>query len=88
MAFAATDLVSEPRSFSLGPLKMQVLTYSALSGDTSGSVVADRLQYATAILIDGGLQQTAAATFSGNTVTLAFNDPAASIYGSIVVLGR
>lgn len=90
MAFAASDAgtASEPRSFSLGPVKAQLLTWTCISGDTSGTVTADRLAYATHIIIDGGLIMNAAPTFSGNAVTLAFNDPVATVFGDILVLGR
>lgn len=88
MAFAATDSTSEGRSFSVGPLKMQILTFSAASGDTSGTVTCDRLYSVQHIIMDGGLTLTAAPTFATNVVTLAFNDPAATVYGTIVVYGN
>lgn len=88
MAFAAVDSTSEPRSFSLGPLKCQILTWSAISGDTSGTVTADRLTTAKHIIIDGmGKGLSAAPTFSGNQVTLAFADPVASVFGTCIVFG-
>ena len=70
MAFAAADVsssTSDSRAMSIGPLKAQLLTWSAASGDTSGTVTADKLYSAQHIIIDGGLIQNAAATFSGNT---------------------
>lgn len=91
MAFAASDVSSttnDPRSFSVGPVKAQLLTWSAASGDTSGTVTADKLYLATHIIIDGGLVMNAAPTFSGNTVTLSFNNPGATVYGDIIVLGK
>lgn len=88
MAFAAVDSTSEPRSFSLGPLKVQILTYTAVSGDTSGTITADALSSAQSVLMDGGLAFTAAPTFSGNVVTLAFTNPAANRAGTILVLGK
>lgn len=88
MAFSATDSTKEARSFSIGPLKAQVLTWTCVSGDTSGTITADNLIRAEHVIMDGGLALTAAPTFSGNVVTLAFTDPAATRYGTIVVLGR
>ena len=89
MAFAAVNSTSEPRSYSTGPLKEQLLTYSVASGDTSGTVTCDALTTAMHIIIDGVCgAATAAPTFSGNVVTLAFADPVATRYGSIRVLGR
>lgn len=88
MAFAATASTKEPRSFSLGPLKVQVFTYSVASADTSGTITATALKEAMHVICDGQLSHTAAPTFSGNAVTLAFADPAATRYGTILVLGR
>jgi hypothetical protein len=88
MAFAASDITGEPRAMSVGPLKAQLLKFSAISGDTSGSITADKLYLVQAVIIDGGLIMNAAPTFSGNVVTLSFNDPAASVFGDIMVLGK
>jgi hypothetical protein len=88
MAFVATDATGESRAMSLGPLKAQLLTWAAISGDTSGTVTADKLYLAQHIIIDGGLVMSAAPTFSGNVVTLAFNDPTATVKGDIIVLGK
>jgi len=87
MAFVATNSTKENRSFSIGPLKIQIMTYAAASADVAGTVVADRLSEAQHIIIDG-LQQTAAPVISGNSVTLAFADPAATVVGTLIVLGR
>lgn len=87
MAFAATNSAADPRAQSLGPRKMQVLTWTTVSGDTSGTVTADNLIRAENIIIDG-LKLTAAPTVSGNVVTLAFANPAATIYGTCIVFGR
>ncbi len=88
MAFAAVASTAEPRSFSVGPLKKQIMTWSAASADTSGTVTATGLSSVSHIIIDGGLVLTAAPTISGNVVTLAFNDPAATVYGTLVVFGK
>lgn len=88
MAFAAIDSTSEPRKFSQGPVNMQIMTWSAISGDTSGTVTADRLSSVSHIIIDGGLVMSAAPTYSSNAVTLAFNDPVASVFGTILVFGK
>lgn len=88
MAFAAVVLTSEPRAFSIGPVKAQVLTWSAASADTSGTATALSLSSISHVLLDGGLTLTAAPTFSGNVVTLAFADPAATVYGTMIVYGK
>ena len=88
MAFAATNSTKESRSFSIGPLKIQMMTWTCISGDTTGTVTADGLSAAKHILMDGGLDFTAAPTFSTNVVTLAFSDPAASRFGTLIVIGN
>jgi hypothetical protein len=88
MAFAASNLTAEPRALSIGPVKLQLMTFTAVSGDTSGTITAsaiiDRIDQ---IIIDGGLKLTAAPTFSGNVATIAFADPAANAFGNIIVIG-
>jgi len=88
MAFAAVASTKEPRKFSWGPNMVQIMTWSAISGDTSGTVTAKSLSRADHIILDGGLTLTAAPTYSGNAVTLAFTDPAASVYGTLLVIGK
>ncbi len=88
MAFAATVLATEPRAFSIGPVKAQVFTWSTISGDTSGTITTTSLHSISHILIDGGLTLTAAPTFSSGVVTLAFNDPVASLFGTAIVYGK
>lgn len=88
MALAASALSAEPRSFSIGPLKIQILTFTAVSGDTSGTVTATALSRASAIFLDGGIRLSAAPTFSGNVATLAFADPStAGYFGTCIVVG-
>lgn len=87
MAFAASNITGEPRAFSIGPLKVQLMKYTAASADVSGTVTADGLSSISHIIVDG-LQQTTAVTFSGNVATLAFVDPAATVTGRIVVYGK
>lgn len=87
MAFAATASTKESRAFSIGPLKVQLFTYTAASGDTSGTITATRMHDVKHVMIDGKIAHTAAPTFSGNVVTLAFADPLANAFGTIIVLG-
>lgn len=88
MAFVATNSTGEPRSYSIGPVKIQVLDYTCVSGDTSGVVTADNLTSIISVIVGGALAVTAAPTISGNTATLAFTDPAANRAGSIIVIGK
>lgn len=86
MAFTATNSTKEPRAQSIGPKKIQLLTWTATSGTTSGTVTASNLIRAEHIIIDG-VSLTAAPTFSGNVTTLAFVDPAATVFGTCMVIG-
>lgn len=88
MAFAATNSTAEPRAFSIGPLKIQIMTWAAASADVSGTVTADKLTNITNIILSGGLHLTTAATFSGNVATLAFADPAATVVGTLICFGK
>lgn len=89
MALAATASTVQPRSFSIGPVKMQILTYTAADNDVSGTVTADALNEVFHIIVDGGMIMTAAPTFSGRTATLAFTDPGAGgLFGTILCIGR
>jgi hypothetical protein len=89
MAFVATKSTTEPRSFSIGPLKIQIFTCTAVSTDVSGTITADALQQASHVIMDGKFVHTAAPTFSGNVVTLAFADPgAAGAFGTAIVIGK
>lgn len=88
MAFAAINSTIEPRAFSIGPLKIQIMKFTAVSGDTSGTITADGMQdRITNVVLDGGLKLTAAPTFAANVATLAFADPAANAFGTIIVFG-
>lgn len=86
MAFSASSPTAEPRSWSIGPLKIQIMDVSVASGDTSGTATADNLAEARWAILSG-LTQTAAPTFSGNQVTVAFVDPAATRYAQLIVFG-
>lgn len=88
MAFAATALSSEPRSFSIGPLKVQLFTWTAASGDTSGTITATNMSSVRFVLIDGmGKGMSAVPTYATNVVTLAFADPVATVAGTAMVFG-
>lgn len=86
MAYSQANSTKEPRSFSLGPLKAQILTFSVVSGDTSATVTADKLARLDHVLING-VDMTSAPSFSGNSATIAFADPAANRSGTILCLG-
>ncbi len=87
MALSASNVVNEPRSWSIGPVKVQIMTFTVASGDTSGTITADGLSEVIAIQ-QSPLALTAEPSFSGNVITLAFADPAATLYGQIIVFGK
>ena len=86
MALAATN-ASEPRAFSIGPLKLQLMNLSAANGDTSGTITADALSSIEHVQVSG-LTMTAAPTFAGNVITLAIADPLADAFGQILIFGK
>jgi hypothetical protein len=87
MALVATASTSEPRAHSIGPRRIQVLNCSVASGDTTGTITAPGLTTATDAIVNG-VKLSAAPTFSGNVVTLAFADPLATQYFQVIVLGK
>jgi hypothetical protein len=90
MAFAATMTTDAglERPFSIGPVKRMHFTYTAVSGDTTGTITVPGLSQVLFIQLDGGLTYSAAPTFSGNVATIAFTNPAANRFGSGYVLGK
>ena len=64
---------------------MQILSFRALSGSTSGTITATSLSRLDQVFLDGQIKFSAAPTFSGNVATLAFVVPAETA-ASVVVL--
>lgn len=88
MSFAAAALTGDmARSWSIGPKKMQVMSWSVESGDTSGTVTATALSRIDQVIVGGGLNLTSAPTYSGNVATLAFADPLATLAGQVICIG-
>ena len=87
MAITSAVVSAEPRSFSIGPWKLMIFNFSAASGATGGTITASGL---TSLIFAhvSGVTQTAAPTFSGNVATIAFTDPAATVHGQAIVIGR
>lgn len=88
MAFVASDVTTSglERSWSLGPVKTQVMTWTAASGDTSGTITVKGLTTIFHLQLTG-CTQTALPTYSGNVATVAFADPVATVFGQIIALG-
>jgi len=87
MAFAATLSTSEARLVSIGPVKIEIFSFSAASGDTSGTITSKSMHNVMHVLIDGKILHTSAPVCSGNTTVLAFADPVATIYGTAILIG-
>lgn len=87
MALTASNATAPAdRAWSLGPVRVQLMNFSVVSGDTSGTITADGLNLVLYAQIHG-VAQTAAPTFAGNVVTLAFADPAATRFGQALIIG-
>ena len=86
MALVATS-APEARSFSIGPIKMQIKTITAASADVAGTITFDALSSVETVLVTS-LTLTAAPTFAGSVATLAFVDPAATVHGVAIGFGR
>lgn len=86
MAFAATKVDALDRAWSIGPVKVEVQTFTAADGDTSGTVTANHLSRVDLAIVTGLLD--VAQTISGAEVSLTFDDPAADAEGQILLIGR
>lgn len=88
MAFVASTVTTSglDRAWSLGPVKTQVMTWTAGNGDTSGTVTVPGLTTILHLEITG-CTQTALPTYSGNVATVAIADPLATVYGQIRAIG-
>lgn len=88
MAFVASAITTDglDRAWSLGPIKTQVMTWTAASGDTSGTITVPGLTTVLQIEITG-CTQTALPTYSGNVATVAIANPLATVFGQIRALG-
>ena len=88
MAFVATESTTEPRAFSIGPLKVEIQRFTVGTGIVAGTITATKLTEVKEVYIDGGLAMDVAPAIVGNVVTLSFADPAADIAGTILLLGK
>lgn len=86
MAFSASALSGVlNRAFSIGPVKIELQSFSCVSTDTSGTATANCLDSVDqAVLLGGGsIDQTSAVSISGSTATFAFADPATACTGYV-----
>lgn len=92
MALASTS-TGTGRSYSIGPVKQQVLNITALSGDTTGTISCLNFSQVELVEVSGGLRLTAAPTINNAvtppTVSLAFVDPSTGGYfGTLTIHGK
>lgn len=86
MAVTYTNLTVEPRAWSIGPLKIQILAFSRLSTDTAATITFDSLSTLKAVIVSGA-GQSAAPTITNNGAVLALNATTADGVGSFIGLG-
>lgn len=86
MALSQVNLTAEPRAWSTGPIKQQVVQVSLLSTDTGGTVTFDALAECRAVIVNG-IIQSSAPTVSGNSATIAVPAQAADYVTTVIGLG-
>lgn len=84
---AATASANDPRTWSIGPLKIQLFDIAHISGDTTCVVTGDRMNRAVFGVLASSVVQTSAPTYSGAGVTFTFTDPVATVKGQCILLG-
>lgn len=86
-ASASTAASKVPRTFSIGPLKVQFWDVQHISGDTTCTITADTMTSIYWGFLASSVVQTTAASYSTNTAVFTFTDPAATVKGSVIVFG-
>lgn len=87
MAVTIERVQFEPSVSQIGPLKLQLLSFTAESGDTSAEITCSALITLVHFEISG-VTQTSAPQLSGNVATIAFLNPGRTVYGNIRAYGR
>lgn len=72
--------VGSGRAYSIGPVRQQRVSFTALNGDTSGTLTFDGLIRLESVLI-GTLKLTAITYNGDNSCTITFADPTATVVG-------
>lgn len=73
---------------SIGDVNMEIHDISMASGDTSATATAKALSRVDYAILVADVTQTAVPTYSGAVATFTFTDPAATVKGSVILLGR
>ncbi len=86
MAITITQASAEPRAFSVGPLKMEILSWSSsTSADTSVVVTSPSMSTVAFAVLTGAVQTAAALSGKVATITIA---QTAQQSGQIILFGR
>lgn len=87
MAITVASPDGEPRAFSIGPVKMQLKSWSSsTSADTSVVVTADSMTRVDFAVLTGSAQTTAA-SISGNVATFTITQVGQE-KGQVILMGR
>lgn len=76
----------EPRSFSIGPVKMQIMYITVGAADTAITLTADALSQIASFHLPG--LQVSTASISGNTATITIIAPGNAVQGHVLVIGK
>jgi len=87
VAVATSSTALNYPSFAWGPVKVQLMDMPLVSGNTSATATADRLSRVDYAILVSSVVQTAVPTYSGNTATFTFTDPAATVKGQVILFG-
>lgn len=85
-AAAGVAVAKIARTWSLGPIKIQVFDLAIVSGDTTAVVTADTMTTVYWGFMTS-LPQTAAPSYSGAAATFTFADPTANRFAQAIVFG-
>lgn len=88
MAFVASAAAQLGRKRAWGDRFVEIQDIGCVSGDTSGTITAARLSRVDYVIICAGITLTSQPSISNLTVTLAFNDPVATVKGQAILIGQ
>lgn len=89
---AATSAVStalgSAAKRAIGDVNMEIHTIGFVSGDTTATATATALSRIDLAILVAAVVQSAVPTISGTTATFTVTDPAATVKGHVILLGR
>ena len=87
-ASSATNNLGSAHARSIGDVKMEIHDISIISGDVSATATATALSRIDYAILVAAVSQSAVPSYSGKVATFTFVDPAATVKGSVIILGR